>query len=278
MLVLGRKRLAPLRAGVVGPPPTLLEVRPRTGPETAQAYHLPRPELLDASPEPGVPHSKEPSLTGPTHQPGPQPIPQPVPKQPPHPPTRLAVLISGGGRTLLNLQDHIDAGTLPARIELVIASRDCPGVARALDRGLDAFVIPGEIPAPQLAQILTSRGIELVVLAGYLRRVAVPPGFEGRIINIHPALLPDFGGPGMHGDRVHQAVLDARRAETGCTVHVCTEEYDRGPILLQRRCPVLPGDDVHTLAARVFELEQEAYPAALRTLIAGLRTPKPAGN
>lgn len=183
---------------------------------------------------------------------------------------RLCVMISGGGRTALNLQDEIDAGRLPARIELVIASRPCAGLDRCLARGLDAFIVRGRIPRDVLGGMLRSRGIDLVVLAGYLHLVDIPPGYEGRIVNIHPALLPAHGGPGMYGDRVHEAVLAAGERESGCTVHLCDGAYDRGPILLQRRCAVAPGDDAHALAARVFELEKQAYPQALRELIARL--------
>lgn len=184
-------------------------------------------------------------------------------------PARLAVLLSGSGRTLLNLLNHIRAGALPASIELVIASRECPGAQHARDAGIPTLVIPGVIPAERLGALLREHRIDWVVLAGYLKLIQIPPGYEGRIVNIHPALLPDFGGPGMYGDRVHQAVLRAGAPESGCTVHFVTAEYDRGPIILQRRCPVLPGDTPHDLAARVFALECEAYPEALRRLIAG---------
>lgn len=185
-------------------------------------------------------------------------------------PARLCVMISGGGRTLLNLQDRIDDASLLASITLVIASGPCEGVARARSRGLHVEVIPGVIPAIELGRLLTSHAIDLVVLAGYLKLVRIPPGYEGRVINIHPALLPGFGGPGMYGDRVHAAVLKAGEPTSGCTVHLCDEAFDTGKVLLQRTCEVLPGDTPQTLATRVFELEKEAYPRAiadyLRTL------------
>lgn len=182
-------------------------------------------------------------------------------------------MISGGGRTALNLQDEIEAGRLQAGIELVIASRPCAGLDRCLQRGLDAFVIRGRIPRETLAGILTAHHIDLVILAGYLHLIDIPPGFEGRIVNIHPSLLPAFGGAGMYGDRVHEAVIASGARESGCTVHLCDGAYDRGPILLQKRCPVLPTDDAHSLAQRVFELEKQAYPEALRDLIARLPEP-----
>lgn len=191
-------------------------------------------------------------MNGPTETPGPIP--------------RIAGLISGGGRTLLNLQDQIDAGDLRAAIPLVIASRECPGVERARTRGLEVRVIPGVIPAPALESVLSQFRIDWVILAGYLKKVDIPPSFAGRVVNIHPALLPLHGGPGMYGHRVHEAVLAAGDKESGCTVHFCDDAYDTGPTILQKRCPVLPGDTPDTLAARVFELETQAYPEALQRL------------
>lgn len=182
---------------------------------------------------------------------------------------RIAVMLSGSGRTMVNLAETIARGELAAEIGLVIASRECPGAARARERGFDVRVIPGDVPRERLGELLHRERIQWLVLAGYVRRVAIPPGFEGRVVNIHPALLPRFGGRGMYGHHVHEAVLRAGDTESGCTVHLCDEAYDRGPIVLQRRCPVLPGDTPETLAARVFALECEAYPEALRRLLGG---------
>lgn len=181
-------------------------------------------------------------------------------------------MLSGSGRTLLNLLDAINGGPLLglASIAVVIASKECLGARRARDAGLETLVIPGQIPGPDLKRVLDDRGIDLVVLAGYLKYLHVPEGFAGRVVNIHPALLPGFGGPGMYGDRVHAAVLAAGERESGCTIHLVDEVYDHGQILLQRRCPVLPTDDAHALAARVFEQECLAYPEALQRLIATL--------
>jgi phosphoribosylglycinamide formyltransferase-1 len=178
-------------------------------------------------------------------------------------------MLSGSGRTLLNLLDHIRAGTLPAAIGLVIASRECLGAQRARDAGLHVEVIPGVIPASRLGSLLAERRIDWVVLAGYLKLIQIPPAYQGRIVNIHPALLPGFGGPGMYGDRVHAAVLKARAQVSGCTVHYVDNQFDHGQIILQRSCPVLPGDTPHSLADRVFALECEAYPAALKAILAG---------
>ncbi|MEQ8843422.1 MAG: phosphoribosylglycinamide formyltransferase [Phycisphaerales bacterium] len=182
---------------------------------------------------------------------------------------RLLVLLSGGGRTLLNLLDAIEAGDLRARIAGVIASRPCAGVERAQTRGVPAGVERGMIRATRLLEIAREHNAQWVVLCGYLQKVDLPPELEGRVVNIHPALLPNFGGPGMYGDRVHKAVLDSGLTESGCTVHLCDAHYDSGPIVLQKRCPVLPGDTVESLAARVFELECRAYPEALSMLLAG---------
>lgn len=193
------------------------------------------------------------------------------------PPPRLAVLLSGSGRTLLNLLDEIHAGRLHAEIALVIASRECLGAERARQRNIPCEVLPGRIPAQTLQQRLQSARIAWGVLAGYLQLIDVPPAYAGRIVNIHPALLPRHGGPGMYGHHVHRAVLDAGDTESGCTVHLVDGEYDHGQTILQRRCPVLPTDTPDTLAARVFEQECIAYPEALRTLLRAHPEP-PAGD
>ncbi|MCC6676192.1 MAG: phosphoribosylglycinamide formyltransferase [Phycisphaerales bacterium] len=180
---------------------------------------------------------------------------------------RLAVMLSGSGRTLLNLQKEIDAGRLDARIVLVIASKECLGAERARGLGLTTIVEPGVIAAERLGALLRDAGAEWMALAGYLKLIKIPPGFERRIVNIHPALLPKYGGAGMHGHHVHEAVIAAGEKESGCTVHLCDAHFDSGDIVLQKRCPVLPGDTAETLAARVFELECEAYPEALRRIL-----------
>ncbi|MEM1329178.1 MAG: formyltransferase family protein [Planctomycetota bacterium] len=187
----------------------------------------------------------------------------------------ILAMLSGGGRTLLNLLDRIDDGSLPARIPMAIASRDCAGVERARARGVETRVITGEIPADRLAALCNEAGASWIVLCGYLRRVHLPAHMRGKCVNIHPALLPAFGGQGMYGDRVHEAVAKTaadpdpakRITETGCTVHLVDDEYDRGPVVLQRRCPVAPGDTPDQISVRVFELETEAYPEALRSLL-----------
>jgi phosphoribosylglycinamide formyltransferase-1 len=181
----------------------------------------------------------------------------------------LAVMLSGAGRTLVNLCETIDAGLLPARVALVIASRPCQGVERARERGIPARVMAGSIPPDDLERVLRDAGVDFVALAGYLRMVNIPASYQWRVVNIHPALLPSFGGRGMHGIRVHEAVLAAGCKVSGCTVHLCDAHYDTGPILVQRACDVLEDDTPQSLAARVFSLECEAYPAAIRLLVEG---------
>jgi phosphoribosylglycinamide formyltransferase 1 len=188
---------------------------------------------------------------------------------------RLACLISGGGRTMSNLADRIADGSLPASIELVIASRaGAPGVERARMRGFDTHVVlrrdfaSDQALHDRISGLLRVKEIDLVCLCGYLRWLRIEPDFRHRVINIHPALLPDFGGTGMYGERVHKAVLAAGHRVSGCTVHFVDDRYDHGPTILQRTCPVLPGDDAHALAARVFEQECIAYPEAIRMLAA----------
>jgi len=176
-------------------------------------------------------------------------------------------MISGGGRTLLNLLTYVRAGELAAEIPLVIASREGAGVDRAREQGLHVEIVPGVIPAARLEELLNRFGVDWVVLAGYLLLVQIPHSYRGRVVNIHPALLPKFGGKGMYGRRVHEAVIAAGERESGCSVHFADTEYDKGAVILQRSCAVYPGDTPETLAARVFELEQEAYPAALKLLL-----------
>lgn len=174
---------------------------------------------------------------------------------------RLGVLLSGSGRTLQNLLDRIGDGRLRACVAGVASDRaDAFGLQRALEHGLEARHLREPSATWSWLQELD---VDLVVLAGYLRLLPIVPEFADRVLNIHPALLPKYGGRGMHGERVHQAVLAAGERETGCTVHLCDEHYDHGRILLQARVPVRPDDTPSTLAARVFAAECEAYPAGI---------------
>lgn len=192
-------------------------------------------------------------------------------------PLKLTCLISGGGRTVLNLADEIDAGKLDASIELIIASREnIAGVQRLRDRRLKVrigakkdFDLEDALH-DQVTSWITEAGTELVCLCGYLRLLRMDPPLIGRVINIHPALLPDFGGQGLYGEHVQRAVIESGRRVSGCTVHFVDELYDHGPTILQRACPILPEDDTTSLAARVFEQECRALPEAIR-LIASKR-------
>jgi len=185
---------------------------------------------------------------------------------------RLAIMISGSGRTLTNLAEHIEHRKLGSKVSiaLVIASKVCTGCDRARELGFEPLVMPGELSSETLGAVLSKHSIDLVLLAGYLKKVHIPTGYEGRIVNIHPALLPNFGGPGMYGHHVHEAVLARGDKVSGCTVHICDAGFDTGAIVLQRTCPVRAGDTPGTLAARVFAEECIAYPEALTRLIKAL--------
>lgn len=199
-------------------------------------------------------------------------------------PLRLVVLLSGGGRTLLNLLDRVEDGALSAEIPLVISSRrTAKGVERARERGLEVEVVrPRDFPdkaafaAHQTGRIL-ARDPDLVVMAGYLVHYPVPAELAGRILNIHPSLLPRHGGRGCFGDRVHAAVLEAGETVSGCTVHVVDDQYDHGPVLARTEVPVEPDDDVDSLAARVFEAECATYPRVIAEYAASLGRPAPGG-
>ena len=183
---------------------------------------------------------------------------------------RLGVLLSGGGRTFQNLQELCARGALPAVMSVVVSSKpDAFGVQRARRMGIETVIadrkrLDDEAFDATITSALIAAQVDLVCMAGFTALWRVPPQFEGRVLNIHPALLPKFGGKGFYGDRVHRAVLAAGETESGCTVHVCDNQYDHGPIVLQRRVPVSPDDTVETLAQCVFEQELIAYPEAIR--------------
>ncbi len=179
---------------------------------------------------------------------------------------RLGLLVGGAGRSALNLHEAARQGAIPAEVALVIASRaDIPAVARCREAGLPLEVLSPDAGPPddQIDAALQRARVDLVCLCGWLRRFRVG-NWRTRAINIHPALLPDFGGPGMYGDRVHAAALASGVPQSGCTVHLVDEQYDHGEIILQRRCAVMQDDTPATLAARVFAEEIIAYPEAIR--------------
>ena len=183
---------------------------------------------------------------------------------------RLAVLVSGGGTTLQNLVDRIQDGRLDAEIVLVVASKaGTKGTERAERHGIPWTVVPwpGQDHARQFSDDITAAvdaaGADLVIMGGFLRLWTFPAHWEGRVLNIHPALLPAFGGKGMYGHHVHEAVLASGAKISGCTVHFASREYDKGPIVVQRTVPVFYEDTPDALAARVFEQECAAYPEAI---------------
>jgi phosphoribosylglycinamide formyltransferase-1 len=189
---------------------------------------------------------------------------------------RLGVLLSGGGRTLENILNYIRAGSLPAEVAVVIASR--PGI-RGIEVGKAAgapthLVRPREYPTVEaysnaMVRLLDEARVDLVCLAGFLSYWIIPERYAGRVINIHPALLPAFGGKGMYGHHVHEAVLERGCKVSGCTVHFVSNEYDEGPIVIQRAVPVYAEDTPDDLAARVFQEECIAYPEAIRLFAEG---------
>jgi phosphoribosylglycinamide formyltransferase 1 len=186
-------------------------------------------------------------------------------------PLKLAVLVSGSGTTLQNLLDQIAARQLDAEVRVVIGSRQgLKGLERASAAKAMNFVVDRSSfdDCPQFSKEVFSlcddAGVDLICLGGWLCLLDIPQKWIGKIINIHPALLPSFGGKGMFGRRVHQAVLDHGCKVSGCTVHFVDHTYDTGPIILQRTCPVAEDDTAETLAHRVFEEEKIAYPAAVK--------------
>lgn len=180
-------------------------------------------------------------------------------------PMNVAVAVSGRGSNLEALLRALGPEA-PARVVLVLSDRaDAPALQLAADAGISQLTLRDPADAAEWLGAMERPGIELLVLAGYLKLVPVEvvARYRGRIINIHPALLPSFGGKGMYGRRVHQAVLASGARESGATVHLVDEVYDRGAILAQTRVPVLPGDDADRLAARVLEVEHRLLPAAV---------------
>ena len=182
----------------------------------------------------------------------------------------VAVLISGGGTTLKNLLNKVRQDGLHVDVRLVISSSPTAGgLQHAQQAGIASQVIrrddyaSDEAFGQALFDACRAAGIELVVMGGFLRFVPIPPDFENRVMNIHPGLIPAFCGKGYYGLRVHRAVLEYGAKVSGCTVHFVDNQYDHGPIILQRVVPVNDDDTPEQLADRVFEQECEAYPAAV---------------
>ncbi|MBN2024908.1 MAG: phosphoribosylglycinamide formyltransferase [Pirellulales bacterium] len=188
----------------------------------------------------------------------------------------VAVLISGGGTTLRNILEKIDAGRLDVAVKRVVSSSPAAGGIRfAREAGIPVDVLPpGEFAdrdaySRAVFDRCRTAGVELVVMGGFLTRLTIPDDFVNRVTNIHPGLIPAFCGQGFFGHRVHEAVLDYGAKLSGCTVHFADNQYDHGPVILQRAVPVLDDDTPDTLAARVFEAECEAYPEAIALIAAG---------
>jgi len=188
----------------------------------------------------------------------------------------IAVLISGGGTTLKNLLVHITERALPVEITLVISSAaDAKGLHHAEDAGIKTNVIRPQDHAAteafgdQIFQACRDANVKLVVMGGFLKFVPIPADFENRVINIHPGLIPAFCGKGFYGLRVHQSVLEYGAKVSGCTVHFVDNQYDHGPIILQRVTEVRDDDTAQSLQQRVFDLECEAFPEAIRLIAEG---------
>jgi phosphoribosylglycinamide formyltransferase 1 len=186
-------------------------------------------------------------------------------------PIRLGVLVSGGGSNLANLLKCRDSGLLKAEFPLVIASRsDCGGLQIARNAGIPTEVISRksfkstEELSDRVFSLLREAQVDLAILAGFLSLLRVPPDFDNRVMNVHPALIPSFCGKGLYGMKVHEAVLARGSKLSGCTVHFADNLYDHGPIIVQKTVPVLEDDTPQTLAARVFQAECQAYPEAIR--------------
>jgi phosphoribosylglycinamide formyltransferase-1 len=169
-----------------------------------------------------------------------------------------------------NLYDQTQAGTLNAEVACVVASNStCFGIERARELGLPVHVLPRKpfddkhAFSDAVFDACREHAADLVCLAGFLSLLVIPNDYEGRVLNIHPSLLPSFGGKGMHGQHVHQAVIDHGCKVTGCTVHLADNTYDTGPIVVQKCCDVKDNDTAESLAKRVFALECAAYPEAI---------------
>ena len=191
-------------------------------------------------------------------------------------PMPVAVLISGGGTTLRNLLLKISEQNLPIEVRLVISSNpSAGGLSYAEEANIPAEIIKrakSDTPEKFSAAIFEpcrQAGVELVVMGGFLKHVLIPADFENRVVNIHPGLIPAFCGHGFYGRRVHEAVLEYGAKVSGCTIHFVDDEYDHGPIILQRSVPVEHGDTAESLARRIFRVECEAYPEALRLIAEG---------
>ena len=192
------------------------------------------------------------------------------------PPLPIAVLLSGSGTTLENLFERIETGRLAARVTLVLSSRSgALGLELAGKRGVRTAVVrrrdydSTQAFSDEIFRLAGESGAALAVLAGFMALLTLPRAWEGRVVNIHPALIPAFCGKGMYGHHVHEAVIEAGVGETGCTVHFLDNEYDHGPIIAQEKLAVEEGDTPETLGRRVQAAERELYPRVIQAIAEG---------
>ena len=191
-------------------------------------------------------------------------------------PLRIGVLLSGSGTSLENLLERIDDGTVPGEVVIVIASKEQAfGLERARRRGIPALAIPRK-SHPEVTEFndaihsaLVAHDVDLVALLGFLSPFETRGRYDGRTLNVHPALIPAFSGQGFYGKRVHEAALESGVKVSGATVHFVDAEYDQGPIILQETVPVLDHDTPETLAARVQQAERRLVPEAIRLFAEG---------
>ncbi len=186
----------------------------------------------------------------------------------------IAIFASGSGTNAENIIRHFQ-GNKDVNVALVVSNKpDAYVLVRAANLHVPSLTLTREEFArgEELARLMKERGIDFIVLAGFLLRVpeALIEAYPGRIVNIHPALLPKYGGKGMYGDRVHRAVVEAGERESGITIHLIDEQYDRGTTVFQAKCPVLPGDTPDDVARKVHALEYAHYPEVIGQLLADL--------
>ena len=190
---------------------------------------------------------------------------------------KIGVLVSGGGSNLQSIIDKSKSGELQCKVEVVIGDRECYGVERAKEAGIDGYTLDRKVLKKELCReidkIVSEKGIDLIVLAGFLSIIdeEFVNKWKGRIINIHPSLLPKFGGPGMYGIRVHEAVLKAGEQESGCTVHYVDTGVDSGEIIAQKRVKVLEGDTPESLQKRVLVEDHKLLPESIAKIISERR-------
>ena len=190
---------------------------------------------------------------------------------------KIGVLVSGGGSNLQSIIDKSKSGELQCKVEVIIGDRECYGVERAKEAGIDGYTLDRKVLKKELCReidkIVSERGIDLIVLAGFLSIIdeEFVNKWKGRLINIHPSLLPKFGGPGMYGIRVHEAVLKAGEQESGCTVHYVDTAVDSGEIIAQKRVKVLEGDTPEILQKRVLVEEHKLLPESIAKIISERR-------